>query len=207
MDIKISYVFLMRAWHSPGASFETGVRTHCAEVLFAHRTYSVLRWFRDSWLSFVSSGCCPSYLAPRWLLMIFHRSLPFDRSGSGSERIPGLFVGVSGFVVFPLSAAIPICRSIDFHPFWTVCLRNRSAMLLHFDWQAVCWADGDRESRFVYLLSSLSVVFFTRKLLKSFLYGCSSRLVGGSHNQVQLCRHSAGFKTARFLSGPLKMGC
>ena len=53
----------------------------------------------------------------------------------------------------------------------------------------------------------LRCVFFPRKLLKSFLEGRSYRLVAGSHNRVQHCRHPGVFKSARFLVGPLKKGC
>ena len=78
---------------------------------------AVLRWFRGSCLSFVSSGwfcivCGLSF----WLLMIFHH-LSFVHAGSGGRRIPRPIVGMSRLVVFLLSVAIQITRSIVFYPF------------------------------------------------------------------------------------------
>ena len=53
----------------------------------------------------------------------------------------------------------------------------------------------------------LRCVFFPRKLLKSTLDGRKYSPVAGSHNQTQLCRQPRGFKSARFLIGPLKLEC
>ena len=49
-------------------------------------------------------------------------------------------------------------------------------------------------------------VFFPRKLLKLYFNGPLYRSVASSHNRVQFFCHPAGFKSARFLIGPLKMG-
>ena len=59
----ISHIPLTRAIDSPGASLETGVRAHCAEVLLALRAYSCLSfgWGVVGWPSLVLD-VCPLFL-------------------------------------------------------------------------------------------------------------------------------------------------
>ena len=178
-----------------------------------------------SYVGFGILGCpslvmarCPSCVILRRLLLFFHPFLSFVRAWSGGGRILRLLVGFSRMVVFLVIEAIQI-SSIVFHPFWTLCLRNGSARSLHFDWQAACWVNGNRELPFDIFLSSSSGYFnrlgatfssvrlFPQELLKSFLDCQPYCSVAGSQKNVQLFCHAGGSKSFRFLDGPLKMGC
>ena len=212
----------MRAWHSPGVFFWNW--NGCPLCRGAACASNLQLFFVISGIigcpSLVLDGCRTCLFLCLWL-MIWHRYLSSVPVVSDGGRIPHLMVGISRLVVFSLNAAIQTSGCILFHPFSTV--RNGSVRSLYFDWQSACWAGGDWESRFVCFPSwskgsfsqpvaaSSSLRFFPAEFV-GVVFGRSSRFWIARITRLLAvttkfnCRHPGGFKAARFLIDPLKMG-
>ena len=149
-----------------GASFETGMRAHLAGELLAHRTYIVFRWFWYSCLSVVSSGWLSILFGPWIVVDDLSLFLVLRLCWEGWATHPSSQIRYYSVCRFLAECGNPNFKKHRFSSIWTVCLRNASTRSLHFDWQAALWADANRKSRFVCLLSSW-IGYFSRPVAMS----------------------------------------
>ena len=145
--------------------------------------------------------------------MIFLRFLSFVGAGGGGGRITRLLIGITRLVLFALSAAIFISKSICFHLFSTWCLWTGIG-------EAALWLTGgmEAESRHLFLSYRRRKVWFSRPGIMSFsvrlflavfISFISGQLVvpiGWWHqNQAQVCCHPGGLQLTCSLVLLLKM--